>query len=102
MLSYKDLLEYWNFSWSKFEYNTFQIAKNQGTEQTVQMQPSQVFFCQGPYDNSFIQGNLKRVKSKTQHVVASVISIEKYFLQLFHIENLKQIKTKKKTTCCRA
>ena len=36
LLSYRDYLENWNFTRSKFTYETFQKANNKGTDQTAQ------------------------------------------------------------------
>ena len=35
LLSYRDLVENWSFAWSKFNYDTFQKATNNGADQTA-------------------------------------------------------------------
>ena len=37
LLSYRDQLENWNFTCSKFMYDTFQKANNKGADQSAQM-----------------------------------------------------------------
>ena len=37
LLSYRDYVENWNFSCSKFTYGTFQKANNKSADQTAQM-----------------------------------------------------------------
>ena len=37
LLSYRDLLENWNFACSKLRYDTFKTANNEGADQTAQM-----------------------------------------------------------------
>ena len=37
LLNHRDYLESWNFTWSKFTFNTFQNANNKGADQTARM-----------------------------------------------------------------
>ena len=47
-ISYRDYLENWNFTRSKFTYDTFRKANNKGADQTARIPPKAGFLATRP------------------------------------------------------